>query len=416
MKALTIFGFLTLSIFSYSQERFVSMSGQIVDLKSDEPLSFATINIKGTQNGVVTNEEGYFDFSFPESYSSDSITASMVGYEKLTLPIKPLLKKEFVELKMTTKPFMLEEVVVTPGKELQAAEIIELVRKNIPSHYPQKPFVMEAFYRDYKVEDGRCVGLLEASVSIYDKGYKKTPNPHSLQEKVKLNQVRKSLSNDFKGNVLTNQNIMKGFLSLNDIRYRHRWLSKRFKKHYQYEKDGYAFINEKLHYVIKATSSDWAFKIYVEAENFMVPKIEMSYEWEDDVLENEWTLYDSIRIEQRWAKEILEFQEIDGQWLPKVHLFQFNNVTYDIKTNEKLAVTEVRQEFLVNHVDLDDTEKIQKAERMDEYQPLHLQAASYDAEFWKNYNVIKLHPRDKKLIKDLEDRMNIEEQFSTTNE
>ena len=140
MKMLITVGLLALSFLSYPQEKFVSMSGKIVDLKTNEPLAFATLNIKGTQIGIVTNQEGYFDFSFPEAHSGDSITASMVGYEKLTLPIAPLLKKSFVDLKMKTKPYMLEEVIVTPGEELLAEEIIELVRKNIPVHYPQKPF------------------------------------------------------------------------------------------------------------------------------------------------------------------------------------------------------------------------------------------------------------------------------------
>lgn len=410
-KKLTILLLSLLSQMAFPQD-YVSISGQIIDAETKEPLSFATINIQHTQTGVVTNGDGYFDFIFPKKYANDSIEASTVGYDNLIVAISSLLGKETIKLQMKTKPYVLKEVIVTPGEELAAKEIIELVREKIPLHYPQKPFEMEAFYRDYKVEDGKCVGLLEASVLISDKGYKKVPNPYSLKEKVKLNQVRKSLSDEFKGSVLIDQNILKGFLSLNDIRYRHRWLSKRFKNHYKYEKQGYAFINDRLHYVITATSSDWGFKVYVDVKNFLVPKIEMDYLWEDDILENEWTLNDSIRIEQRWAEEILEFQEIDRKWLPKFHMFRFKNVTYDLTTNEKLAETEVRQEFLVNHVDLTAKEKIEKAERMDQYEPLHLQVPPYDPEFWKTYNIIKLHPRDEKLIQGLEEQMKLEEQFS----
>ena len=49
---------------------------------------------------------------------------------------------------------------------------------------------------------------------------------------------------------------------------------------------------------------------------------------------------------------------------------------------------------------------------MDEYVPGHLQTLPYDPEFWKHYNVIKLNPRDEKLIEGLEERMKLEEQFS----
>ena len=67
---------------------------------------------------------------------------------------------------------------------------------------------------------------------------------------------------------------------------------------------------------------------------------------------------------------------------------------------------------MVNHANFN-KEKIDKDERMDEYEPMHLQIPPYDPTFWKNYNVLKLHPRDEKLIKGLEDKMELEEQFSS---
>ena len=41
---------------------------------------------------------------------------------------------------------------------------------------------------------------------------------------------------------------------------------------------------------------------------------------------------------------------------------------------------------------------------------------SYDPEFWENYNVIQLHPRDEKLVKGLEEKIELEQQFSSTNQ
>lgn len=394
-----------------SSQDYVSISGKIVDAETKAPLSFATIGIMNESIGVVTNHDGLFDLGFATKYLEDSIEVSMVGYEPTLLSARELIGKKFNVIEIKASPILLKEVVITPGKELSASEIVELVRNRIKDNYPQKPFEINAFYRDYKIEDGKCVGIFEADVSIYDKGYKNVPNPYSLQEKVKLNEVRKSLKNDFKANVLVNYNIMIGFLSLNDIRYRHRWLSKRLRKEFRYEKDRYTFINDRLMYVIKAISNDWKFKIYVDAEDFSVPKLEMDYVWEDDVSENEWTIEDSIRLEQRWAKEVLEFQKTEGMWLPKFHVFSTENITYDIETNEVLATTIVSQEFLVNKLDLRASEKPDKLERMNEEEPLHLQVPPYNPEFWENYNMIKLRPADEKLVEELEGRMKLEDQF-----
>jgi len=65
---------------------------------------------------------------------------------------------------------MLSEVVVT-NNELNAWQILELALDNLKVNYPTNPFEFKAFYRDYKLENDKCISIFEAAISAYYKGY-----------------------------------------------------------------------------------------------------------------------------------------------------------------------------------------------------------------------------------------------------
>ena len=65
----------------YSQAEFITISGRIVDAETQEPLSFATLNIQHSAKGVVANEAGEFEFTFQKEHLSDTIVFSMTGYQ-----------------------------------------------------------------------------------------------------------------------------------------------------------------------------------------------------------------------------------------------------------------------------------------------------------------------------------------------
>src|SRR6476620_2274241 len=58
----------------------ISITGKIVDEKNGTPLSYATISLKGTGMGTVSNSDGEFEFHIPLLYSKDTLQISMLGY------------------------------------------------------------------------------------------------------------------------------------------------------------------------------------------------------------------------------------------------------------------------------------------------------------------------------------------------
>ena len=49
---------------SFSQKNTMTITGQILDSKTSEPIAFASVYIQSQLIGTTSNEEGYFVFSY----------------------------------------------------------------------------------------------------------------------------------------------------------------------------------------------------------------------------------------------------------------------------------------------------------------------------------------------------------------
>ncbi len=408
MKSVWSILFLTFASWSYTQE-MITISGKIVDVETKEPLAFATINIQNTPKGVVANEEGAFDFTFSKTHLKDTLIFSFTGYERERVLVQALKNRQDLNIELVKQEVMLSEVVIT-NKELTPWQILKLAINNLKANYPEKPFKLKAFYRDYKLENDKCIGLFEAAISVYDKGYARVPNKNSFKEKVVLEQVRKSLEVKYKTHTFRRVNVIKELLKLNDVRYQSRALDKR--NDYNYELVGYEIINDRLMYKIKAVET-WTFFIYVDISTYAIPRIEMDYTWIDDIAENEWILGDTIRYKQTAAKVILDFQQIDDKYYPKYFHFIADLIAFEPASDSILFTSYLLQEYMVTDINFNPEEKPMKPDQMNPDEIIEKQNFSYNPEFWKDYNVLKLHPRDELLIQGLEERMKLPEQFSS---
>ena len=111
-----------------------------------------------------------------------------------------------------------------------------------------------------------------------------------------------------------------------------------------------------------------------------------------------------------WFLYLVEFEMYSGKHYPRrMHESELNEF-YDEKGTIMLSKIETL-EFIVNNIITNKENK--------ESQPLKygmmIKTGNYHADFWKNYNTLKLTPLDEKLIKDLETEISLEEQFQQQN-
>jgi len=74
MKKLLLVGLMMLSSFM----TFAQISGKVVDSNSNDPLPGATILVKGTKDGVVTDFDG--NFTIDSATAGNILVVSYLGY------------------------------------------------------------------------------------------------------------------------------------------------------------------------------------------------------------------------------------------------------------------------------------------------------------------------------------------------
>ncbi|HTG65251.1 MAG TPA: carboxypeptidase-like regulatory domain-containing protein, partial [Flavobacterium sp.] len=102
--------FFILSVFSslFAQTK---VSGIVVD-KSNQPVPFANIVLKGSNTGVMSNEDGRFYIESPNTYTALIVTS--VGFSDREVTLEKAVNYNFkVQLK---EPEVLKEVVIYTGK------------------------------------------------------------------------------------------------------------------------------------------------------------------------------------------------------------------------------------------------------------------------------------------------------------
>ncbi|MBA2562602.1 MAG: TonB-dependent receptor plug domain-containing protein, partial [Chitinophagaceae bacterium] len=108
------FGLLLFSTVSFSQQK--TINGKITDA-NNQPVNGATVLVKGTANGVTTNESGNFTITVPNTQST--LVVSYVGFENIEIPAN---KSDF-NITFTDRTSALNEVIVT-GYSSQAKKSI----------------------------------------------------------------------------------------------------------------------------------------------------------------------------------------------------------------------------------------------------------------------------------------------------
>ncbi|WP_291527901.1 carboxypeptidase-like regulatory domain-containing protein [Bacteroides sp. UBA939] len=93
-----------------------TLKGNIYEEATQEPIAYATLQIKGKSKGVVADHKGFFELNLTEMELADSLTASCVGYERRTFLAKSLVSNSGTTIGLKEKLVNIEAVTVTEAK------------------------------------------------------------------------------------------------------------------------------------------------------------------------------------------------------------------------------------------------------------------------------------------------------------
>ncbi|MEM1339885.1 MAG: carboxypeptidase-like regulatory domain-containing protein [Bacteroidota bacterium] len=149
------------------------VKGYLYDADKKEPIPFATVKVKGWSKGVVSNRNG--SFRIPKTFATlnDTLVVSSMGYHSKEVLLGQMMTKELNVIFLEPHVYGLEETVVygKRKRKLSARAIAKKAIRAIPENYPNYPFSLLGYYRDYQWHKNDYLNLNEAILSIYDQGF-----------------------------------------------------------------------------------------------------------------------------------------------------------------------------------------------------------------------------------------------------
>jgi hypothetical protein len=165
------------------QAEFYYISGIIIDDDSREPLPFATIILKNSGKGTITNNSGEFGLKISREYLTDTLSVSYLGFMKREITVGQALGNNFT-ISMKREFISIPEIII---KTQVPQEIIYKALAAIPRNYGNTPAMLTGFYREGVMKKQELQVYSEAILQIYKSAY----SGSLLNDQIKVFKSRK---------------------------------------------------------------------------------------------------------------------------------------------------------------------------------------------------------------------------------
>lgn len=152
------------------EARYITLTGSLYDRITGEPVMYATLGITSTSIGTISNQEGAFRLTVPDSLSSHPVKFSHIGYESKELQFS-LLAQQNIRIYLDPRIIPLQEIVVRVVDPLQTISKMIDEKKN---NYSKNPVYQTVFYREGIEYKKKNIDLTESVLLVHKGGYDET--------------------------------------------------------------------------------------------------------------------------------------------------------------------------------------------------------------------------------------------------
>lgn len=383
------------------ESEYFTVAGTVHDLFTKEVIPLVTVTVAEYSMGTVTNGEGRFRLSLPDSLRYSTIRISHIGYERLELEVSSWMNKQ--------SDFMLEPLVV-PLQEVvvRAINPQQTIRRMLDErkhNYFQSPAYMTAFYREGVEHKKQNVDLTEAVLKVYKQGYQR----ENFADQVQLMKKRRIIDRQVKDTVVTK--IKSGVLStlmLDIVKNGADFFDiDNPAKPYVYTHTDIAVVDDRLANVISfeqnKTVKDPLYRgeLYIDTDNYAL--LEAHFEINPKYVEKATSYFvekksKNFKLTLRGAKYVISYklQPHGGYFVNHVR----GDLEFRVRRKRQWFSSTLNVWFeIVNcKVDRDHVEPIPRADRLSQRSVFSETSYPYDIDFWGNLNVILPEKELKELI------------------
>lgn len=188
---LALLHFLLLTVATFAQGGYLSLSGKVIDKATQKPVPNAYIGIMSKGTGALTNEDGQFFYRFPRIANDSLLVVAVMGYQPFQQKASAyqLNQKEVVIELQPAHPRVVDSSYT---KTFEARNWVSEALLKIKKNNPLMPYLMSGFYRESLQQNGEYVEIREATLQT-----EKDPRPKIIvPEKVKALRARAFVSDN----------------------------------------------------------------------------------------------------------------------------------------------------------------------------------------------------------------------------
>lgn len=380
----------------------IELNGRILDMHNRKPIPFANIWIVNRGTGTVANLEGYFSLKINSQYINDSLGISCMGYKRIILPVTDFLS-ETRNIYLAADLIPIQEVII---RQTNPVALLRSALNNIPKNYPDKPLIINSFYREIIRKNNNIVAVSEAILQTYKTGYDQTGAP----DQIKLIKGRRTKDMSGKDSVIIKLKAgLNTTLLLDVVKNPPDFLTEENFSAYSYKIKDIIVNNQDELYVIQFVPRDgftdaiYKGNIYLDIKTLAI--VEVEFEVDPVKIEDAADRFvlkkpRNIKVKPQEAKYRVAFLKT-GE---KYHLnFIRCETVFRIRQKSQLfgSLYQTSLEMAVTQIDTTDIEKFRLKETVRTYEIFSDLIRQYEDSFWGIYNYIRPEEPLEEAIKNL---------------
>ena len=374
-----------------AQQDLITIRGKIVDSETKAPLIFASVMVKESNVGIVTNIDG--EFALKISPSATDIEISYLGYRNLTVSISSLKDKGGMNtIELEPAPIPIREIIVKP---VDPEDIVSKAISRIQQNYESVPNLMTAFYRETIRKNRSYISIGEAVVEIF-----KAPYSNDLRyDGARIYKGRKSSDVQKMDTVLFKlQGGPVSVLQLDIVKNTESILTLEAMEYYNYSISGVIEIDDNPHYIIDFKQKPdvehplFMGSLFINTQTYAITEAEFGFNLENKEAAAAIFIRKKplgVRVYPEIATYRTKYREQNG----KLHfIYSRAEVRFKLDWQKKLLHTYYTTMSEIAVTDRTDQEviKFAREERIRTTDVFSEKVSAFaDKEFWGDYNVIE---------------------------
>jgi hypothetical protein len=376
-----------------ARQDIITIRGKVIDAATRAPLVFASVAVKESNVGIITNIDGEFTLKISSSEANKNLEFSFVGYKNKVVPISDLKEngsKNIIAL--DAAPIPIREIIVKP---VNPYSIVEKAIDNIPKNYETVPNLMTAFYRETIKKNRTYVSLGEAVVEIFKAPY----NSDIRFDGTRMYKGRKGTDVQRMDTLLFKlQGGPVTVLDLDIAKNTESILTREAMQNYDYSLGGVTEINNKPNYIIDFIQKPsvemplFMGSLYIEMDSYAITEADFGFNLANK--EEAASLFIrkkplGVKVTPEIATYKTIYREQNGKWY---FAYSRAEVKFKVDWKKKLFNTYYTTMSEIAITDRTDQEVIKFANREKiKYSDVFAEKveAFKDPKFWGDYNVIE---------------------------